>query len=135
MRNKAKLILVALLIAFLILGVGYVLNRPSAPQIEAEDLHLNYAQFPDDYDFRNQKLLDQHYEKHGIDMGFSSAAEYAEAANFVIHHPDVLYKTESEDGDYCFYLEVSNEFVVLSTDGYIRTYFCPDSGKKYYDKQ
>ena len=27
------------------------------------------------------------------------------------------------------------EFVVVSTDGYIRTYFCPDSGKKYFDKQ
>jgi pyocin large subunit-like protein len=24
---------------------------------------------------------------------------------------------------------------VLSKDGYIRTFFCPASGRKYYDKQ
>ncbi|MBQ2147419.1 MAG: hypothetical protein II439_03940, partial [Firmicutes bacterium] len=30
---------------------------------------------------------------------------------------------------------ILGEFVVLSKDGYIRTYFWPDSGKKYYDKQ
>ena len=68
-------------------------------------------------------------------MGFASAEEYEAAANLVIHHPDVLHKIEKEDGDTCFYLESANAFVVLSTDGYIRTFFCPDSGKKYYDKQ
>ena len=68
-------------------------------------------------------------------MGFESAQLYEESANLVIHHPDVLHKIEKEDGDTCFYLEETNEFVVLSKDGYIRTYFWPDSGKKYYDKQ
>ena len=79
--------------------------------------------------------VQDYYEKHGIEMGFENAQLYEESANLVIHHPDVLHKTEKEDGDTCFYLEETNEFVVLSTDGYIRTYFWPDSGKKYYDKQ
>ena len=87
------------------------------------------------YRFRNKKLLNQHYEKHGMDMGFASAAEYEAAASAVITNPDALYKTEKEDGDGCYYIEGTNEFVVLSTDGYIRTYFKPDSGKKYFDKQ
>ena len=34
-----------------------------------------------------------------------------------------------------YYKEDTNEFVVVSTDGYIRTYFNPDSGKKYFDRQ
>lgn len=102
---------------------------------ETDEIAWNYDEFPEDYTFRSQKYLDQHYEKHGIDMGFENAQLYEESANLVIHHPDVLHKIEKEDGDTCFYLEETNEFVVLSKDGYIRTYFWPDSGKKYYDKQ
>ncbi len=85
--------------------------------------------------FRNKNLLDQHYEKHGKDMGFSSAAEYEKAAAAVPANPDALHKIEKEDGDDVYYIEATNEFVVVSTDGYIRTYFLPDSGKRYFDKQ
>ncbi len=85
--------------------------------------------------FRNSNLLNQHYEKHGKEMGFSSAEEYENAAAAVPLHPDVLHKTEKEDGDDVYYIEATNEFVVVSTDGYIRTYFLPDSGKSYYDRQ
>ena len=87
------------------------------------------------YRFRNKKLLSDHYNKHGIDMGFASAAEYEAAAAAVVTNPNALHKTEKEDGDDVYYVEATNEFVVVSTDGYIRTYFCPDSGIKYYNKQ
>ena len=87
------------------------------------------------YRFRNKKLLTQHYEKHGIDMGFGSAEEYEAAASAVVCNPDSLHKTEKEDGDDVYYLTATNEFVVVSTDGYIRTYFKPDSGLRYYNKQ
>lgn len=108
---------------------------PEEPAAEPDGIAWNYDEFPEDYTFRNDKLLSQHYEKHGAEMGFASKEDYEAAANLVIHHPDVLHKIEQEDGDTCFYLESANAFVVLSTDGYIRTFFCPDSGKKYYDKQ
>lgn len=87
------------------------------------------------YKFRNSKLLNQHYEKHGIEMGFASAADYEAAASAVITNPNALSKTEAEDGDFVYYVQSTNEFVVLSTDGYIRTYFNPSSGIKYYNKQ
>ena len=85
--------------------------------------------------FRNNKLLMQHYEKHGKDMGFSSAKEYENAAAAVVSNPDALHKREQEDGDDVYYVEDTNEFVVVSTDGYIRTYFLPDSGIKYFNRQ
>ena len=88
-----------------------------------------------DYYFRSEKLLNQHYEKHGIEMGFASAEEYEKAASDVINNPAALTKTEAEDGDYVYYVEETNEFVILSTDGYIRTYFLPSAGKSYYDRQ
>jgi len=85
--------------------------------------------------FRNQKLLDQHYDKHGIEMGFASAEEYELAAYKVIIHPDTLHKIEAEDGDDVYYREETNEFVVVSQDGYIRTYFNPSAGIDYYNRQ
>ena len=88
-----------------------------------------------EYHFRNSKLLNQHYEKHGIEMGYDSPEAYEEAASNVINDPSALHKTESEDGDYVYYIESTNEFVILSTDGYIRTYFYPSAGKAYYDRQ
>lgn len=87
------------------------------------------------YRFRNSELLEEHYEKHGIEMGFASAEEYEKAAAAVITAPEVLHKYEKEDNDDVYYLESTNEFVVVSTDGYIRTYFKPDSGKDYFDRQ
>jgi len=88
-----------------------------------------------DYSFRNDGLLESHYEKHGEDMGFASPEEYEAAANKVIDDEDVLHKIEAEDGDDVYYLEETNEFVVVSTDGYIRTYFYPNDGIEYFNRQ
>ena len=68
-------------------------------------------------------------------MGFSSLKEYEMSASDVVNDPDSLHKREKEDGDDIYYKENTNEFVVVSTDGYIRTYFNPDSGKKYFNRQ
>lgn len=85
--------------------------------------------------FRSKSLLEQHYQKHGIEMGFASAEEYEKAAAAVPANPAALHKTEKEDGDDVYYIEATNEFVVVSTDGYIRTYFLPDAGRNYFDRQ
>lgn len=92
-----------------------------------------------EYRFRNYKLLNQHFEKHGgefrDDFGYETAEEYEKGASDVINNPDALYKTEAEDGDGVYYLEATNEFVILSTDGYIRTYFRPNGGIDYFNRQ
>lgn len=104
-----------------------------------EELQVEEEQEPEvtqqEYVFRNKKLLNDHYDKHGREMGFDSPQDYQSAASAVINNPNALNKIESEDGDYVYYLEETNEFVVLSTDGYIRTYFLPNAGRKYYDRQ
>ena len=87
------------------------------------------------YCFRNSELLNEHYKSHGIDMGFASAEEYEKAAAAVIDAPSVLHKYEKEDNDDVYYLESTNEIVIVSTDGFIRTYFKPDRGKDYFDEQ
>ena len=88
-----------------------------------------------DYYFRNDDLLEQHYKKHGMEMGFDSMEAYEDAASAVVNNPEALSKTEAEDGDYVYYIEETNEFVIVSQDGYIRTYFNPSDGLDYYNRQ
>lgn len=85
--------------------------------------------------FRNADLLNEHYQKHGVEMGFSSATDYENAARNVVNNSQSLHKNEAEDGDDVYYLESTNEFVIVSTDGYIRTYFKPNDGIDYYNRQ
>lgn len=85
--------------------------------------------------FRNTRLRQEHYEKHGIEMGFTSPEAYEQAAAAVVQNKDALHKLEEEDGDDVYYLESTNEFVIVSTDGCIRTYFYPSNGKDYFDRQ
>lgn len=159
MKNKILFCVLALSVLLLTgCGISYVsdyVSEEDVQNVETDDERVedyisddiasaelsdeNYTSTVSDdyieYEFRNDKLLEQHYEKHGIEMGFGSAEEYASAAADVINNPEALHKKESEDDDVVYYLEVTNEFVVLSDDGYIRTYFNPDAGKKYYDRQ
>lgn len=85
--------------------------------------------------FRSTRLRQEHYEKHGIEMGFTSPEAYEQAAAAVVQNKDALHKLEEEDGDDVYYLESTNEFVIVSTGGYIRTYFYPSNGKDYFDRQ
>lgn len=88
-----------------------------------------------EYTFANNKLWTSHFEKHGQEFPYKTKEDYLAGANKVINNPNSLHKTEKEDGDYVFYLEASNEFVIVSLDGYIRTYFKPSAGINYYNRQ
>ena len=92
-----------------------------------------------EYFFRTEKQLNQHFEKHGGEFGgefgYETAEDYELGASDVINDPDALFKLEAEDGDGVYYIEDTNEFVILSEDGYIRTYFRPTAGKDYFDRQ
>ena len=87
------------------------------------------------YTFRNKRLFEEHFEKHGEEFPYATKEEYLEGANIMLTNPDKLHKLEKEDGDDVYYLEETNEFIIVSKDGYLRTYFKPSNGKKYFDKQ
>lgn len=85
------------------------------------------------YRFRNKKLLNSHYQKHGSEVGASSAQEYQDMAAAVVTSSEALHKTEKEDGDDVYYIRSTGEFVIVSTDGYIRTYYIADYD--YFNRQ
>ena len=102
----------------------------SVAESESETVESEY-----EYTFRSKQLLEEHYEKHGIFMKYKSAEKYQKGANRVINDKETLHAIEAEDGDDVYYLERTNEFVVVSKDGYIRTYFCPEDGIEYFHRQ
>lgn len=106
-------------------------------QIQAESTVVQEEQYVSEitYNFRNEKLLNEHYEKHGKEMGFDSAESYEAAANEIINNPDSLHRIEEEDGDDVYYLEENKGFVIVSIDGFIRTFFYPDDGLEYFNRQ
>lgn len=132
MKKFQNKLIKVLLIIVVIAGVLLYLNTNNS---NSNSEYYPQSDIQVDYHFRNDNLLSDHYKKHGIEMGFNSKEDYEKAASAVINNPNALHKIEKEDGDDVYYVEDSNEFVIVSTDGYIRTYFLPDSGKKYYDKQ
>lgn len=145
-NSKKKLVagIITLILALLGGGGYYTSNQDAATNQEntSQQTQIEYEQDEEfqqetqqTYYFRNESLLESHYEKHGIDMGFESAQAYEAAADKVVSHPDVLHKKEAEDGDDVYYVEETNEFVVISKDGYIRTYFNPSAGIDYYNRQ
>ena len=134
MNQKKRTTWKSVLLIVLILLVSMAINTfiPDNRETNSSDYHT-YSETS--LHFRNEKLLHEHFEKHGIEMGFKSESEYENAASNVVSNTEALHKTEAEDGDDVYYLEKTNEFVIVSTDGYLRTYFYPNDGINYFNRQ
>lgn len=136
-NNKKKTInskIIIAAIATILLVIGGIINGFN----ESGNINFNNnnkESISSEYTFRNDEYLTQHFNKHGAEFGYSTKEEYQQGANAVINSTEALHKKEAEDNDDIYYIEESNEFVVVSTDGYIRTYFKPNSGIDYYNKQ
>lgn len=138
--RQIKMLIRICVVLLVFCGAGLQFTACSNKNADSKDTTTTYtekqtATAKKGVSFRNSNLLNQHYQKHGVKMGFSSAAEYEAAARSVVENSNSLHKIEAEDGDDVYYLESTNEFVIVSTDGYIRTYFKPDTGIDYFNRQ
>jgi hypothetical protein len=80
-----------------------------------------------EYTFANESLWVEHFNKHRYEFGYATKEDYLNGAINVINNPNALTRTQ-DDGDTCYYLQATDEFVVVSSDGNIRTYFKPGDG-------
>ena len=123
-------------VATIVLVFGNVGKKSEpTPLPSSEPTSVVTANPADTFSFKNEKALKEHFEKHGRDMGFTTAEEYVEAANEVIKNPDSLCKLEEEDRDFVYYLESKNYIVFLSQKGVIRSFFSPSDGISYFNRQ
>ena len=123
------------LLAIILLSLFGVFFNSTDRLLEEELISVEQNQQLTTYEFRSEKYLNEHYEKHKDEFRFLTAQEYLQGANAVINHKDALHKLEAEDGDDVYYLEATNELVIVAKDGYIRTYFKPADGIHYYNRK
>ncbi len=135
LTTAVTIVLVAFAIIYSLFFEEEPSNAPSSVPSTTQEQTTAAVADEQDLEFRNDDLLYDHYEKHGKEMGFDSAEEYEDAASDVVGNSEALSKTEAEDGDMVYYIEETNEFVIVSPDGYIRTYFWPEDGIDYYNRQ
>lgn len=91
------------------------------------------AAHPGNLEFRSDARLQDHFEKHGDEVGCATAEEYLARANAVVADPAARHKTQREDGDDVYFLDRTGEFVVVSSERLIRTYFITDAD--YFNNQ
>jgi pyocin large subunit-like protein len=88
--------------------------------------------------FETPADLTDHFDKHRGEFGALTEADYAALAEAFCcgslgAHTEEHVRTT--DGAILRYNRVTNEFGVLGSDGYIKTYFKPSAGRGYYQRK
>lgn len=80
---------------------------------------------------------EEHWEKHGGEFPeFHTALEYERGALAFVTSPPPGTLTKTNDrGDTLFYDPASNTFAVRDAKGEPRTFFRPNNGRAYWDRQ
>lgn len=139
---KLRFSLLALFLASLTLFVGcgptkpaqvpypYAANRP-IPPAKPIDL-VNEA-----VGFTSVAALDEHYNKHGKEFGDISKDEYLNKAQVLrdgILSKDVV-QFRRADGVITKFDRKSGGFIAFNKDLTIRTFFKPNDGERYFNRQ
>ncbi|MFN8587239.1 MAG: hypothetical protein U0704_05500 [Candidatus Eisenbacteria bacterium] len=108
-----------------------------APEAAAGDATTNGSGFGAAVGFRSEQRLAEHFDKHGREFGAASEAEYLALAQALRDRPaggDVRELTRA-DGVTCRFDRASGAFLAFNRDGTIRTYFKPNDGERYFERQ
>lgn len=84
--------------------------------------------------FESPELLTRHYEKHQGEFGDITETEYLNRANQLYREAlsDDVEQIMRSDESISKYKFSTNEFLVVTKDGKIRTYFKPEKGSDYW---
>ena len=85
----------------------------------------------------HQRNLERHFYKHRAEFPeYKTVQEYGNGAIKFFSDPPkgTEYKRRS-NGDRLFYYEKNNFFGVTTKDGFIKTFFRPNRGRRYWNRQ
>lgn len=80
------------------------------------------------FDPFDREYLEEHFDKHGLQVGASTPEEYDRMADAFVNRKPVqppLYDCFRENGMRCVYDAQTGEYAVVYTWGTIATYFIP----------
>ncbi len=95
------------------------------------------ARFGPAIGFRSRERLEEHFRKHGSEFGAASADDYLRLAQALRDRPvggDVLERVRA-DGVVSRFDRASGAFIAFEADGTIRTFFHPNDGERYFERQ
>jgi hypothetical protein len=139
MKQKPKWMRMLAVVAAL-LAIAYTrVSAPVTPDAPAQDgAPSGYSQQQADdgqLHWGNPKTLADHFERHGADFLASDAEDYARQARaFYLNREQHQMKTDA-DGTVRLYDATTNAFGAYNADGTTKTYFMPDNGQAYFDRQ
>lgn len=87
--------------------------------------------------FRNRRLFEEHYAKHGAEFGHISAQEYLERAQALrdASPGGQILQAVTPDGIVSRFDRRSGAFGAFNPDHTIRTFFIPNAGERYFHRQ
>jgi pyocin large subunit-like protein len=95
---------------------------------------LIYASGPG---FRSRAQLDEHFAKHGAEFGAISKAEYLRLAQELRDAPPggPILEARRPNGEFSRFDRRHGYFGAYNPDGTIRTFFIPNNGERYFQRQ
>jgi hypothetical protein len=87
--------------------------------------------------FRSPERLEEHFQKHGGEFHAASAGDYLRMAQALRDRAaggDVLERVRA-DGVITRFDRASGAFLAFGDDGVIRTFFRPNDGERYFERQ
>jgi pyocin large subunit-like protein len=90
-----------------------------------------------DVGFRSRQRLGEHFARHGAEFGHVSRDEYlrrAQTLRDTLVGGDIL-ELRRDDGTVSRFDRKSGAFVAFDADGTIRTFFRPNDGEAYFQRQ
>src|SRR5579863_5805729 len=87
--------------------------------------------------FRNRRLFDEHYAKHGHEFGNISPQEYLRLAQALRDAPigGPILEADKPGGVITKFDRRSGAFGAYNGDRTIRTFFIPNDGERYFRRQ
>ena len=87
--------------------------------------------------FRSQAQLDEHYAKHGAEFGAISKAEYLRLAQELRDAPvgGPILEARRPNGEFSRFDRRHGYFGAFNPDRTIRTFFIPNNGERYFQRQ
>ena len=87
--------------------------------------------------FRSRAQLDEHFAKHGAEFGAISEAEYLRLAQELrdASAGGPILEARRPDGEFSRFDRRHGYFGAYNPDGTIRTFFIPNNGERYFQRQ
>jgi pyocin large subunit-like protein len=143
MRSKALLSIAALIVAVAIAifearnddaGSGSTSTQTNA---HADTREEGPAAPTSTVGFSSKRALDEHFEKHGHEFGSRSAADYLALAQKLRDAPKggAVVEAVRDDGVITRFDKQSGAFLAFNANKTIRTFFKPNDGLRYFERQ